>query len=76
MSSGPPNQPFPDADEPFCEPWHARIFATAVVACRQLELPWDAFRDELKAAVADDPQRPYYESFTVALERLTARSNV
>jgi hypothetical protein len=43
-----------------------------VVACQQLGLPWDAFRDQLKEAVAADPQRPYYESVTEALEQLTA----
>jgi hypothetical protein len=62
----------PGTDVPFGEPWHARVFAAAVVSCERLGLPWDAFRDELKAAVADDPDRPYYESFTVALERLTS----
>jgi hypothetical protein len=59
-------------DEPFNEPWQARVFASAIVATERLGLPWDAFRDQLKAAVAEDPDRPYYESFTVALDRLTA----
>ncbi|MPY91497.1 MAG: nitrile hydratase subunit beta [Acidimicrobiia bacterium] len=58
------------ADEPFAEPWQARAFAVAVLACERLALPWDAFRDQLKAAIAEDPERPYYESWTVALERL------
>jgi hypothetical protein len=69
---GPLDQPLPDVEIPFDAPWHARIFATAVVACQQLGLPWDAFRDQLKEAVAADPQRPYYESVTEALEQLTA----
>jgi hypothetical protein len=64
--------PPPQNDVPFGEPWHARVFATAVVACQQMGLPWDAFRDQLKAAVAEDPHRSYYESVTLALERLTA----
>lgn len=58
------------ADEPFAEPWQARIFATAVLACARLGRPWDDFRDLLKAAVGEDPERPYFESFTLALERL------
>ena len=60
----------PDDDVPFAEPWEARVFATAVLVCERLGLPWDAFRDSLKAAVADDPDRPYYESVTVALRAL------
>ncbi len=59
-------------DEPFTEPWQARMFASAIVATERLGLPWDAFRDQLKAAIAADPDRPYFESFTEALERLVA----
>ena len=44
----------------------------AVLACERLERPWDDFRDQLKAAIAEHPERPYFESFTVALERLVA----
>jgi hypothetical protein len=58
-------------DQPFTEPWQARVFAMAQVACEGLGLPWDAFRDRLKAAIAEQPQRPYYESWLAALESLT-----
>ena len=58
--------------EPFEEPWQARLFGTAVATVESLGLPWDAMRDRLKAAVAADPDRPYYESFLVAFERLLA----
>jgi hypothetical protein len=60
----------PDTDVAFTEPWQARIFATAVLTCERLDLPWDVFRDQLKATVAEQPDRPYFESFTVALERV------
>ena len=33
---------------------------------------WDEFRDRLKAAIAERPDRPYYESWLDALEDLTA----
>jgi hypothetical protein len=59
-------------DQPFAEPWQARAFAMAVVAVERLGLPWDAFRDELKAAIAADPARPYYESWLAALAAITA----
>jgi nitrile hydratase beta subunit-like protein len=61
-------------DEAFTEPWQARLFAMALVACDRMGLPWDAFRDRLKAAIADDPERPYYESWMAALENLTGCS--
>ena len=57
-------------DQPFAEPWQARLFAAAVLACERLGRPWDDFRDQLKAAIAEHPERPYFESFTLALERL------
>jgi hypothetical protein len=30
----------------------------------------EPFRQQLIAAIAEDPQRPYWDSWTVALERL------
>jgi hypothetical protein len=36
-----------------------------------MDQPWDAFRDRLKAAIAEQPDRPYYDSWMVALEQLT-----
>ena len=60
------------ADQPFVEPWQARAFALAVLTCERLDLPWEAFRQELKAAVAAEPDRPYYESWTAALEQVLA----
>jgi Nitrile hydratase beta subunit, N-terminal len=59
-------------DAPFEEPWQARVFAMAVVSAERAGVDWDAFRDRLKAAVAADPERPYYESWMEALERFTA----
>jgi hypothetical protein len=50
------------------------LFAMAQVACRSMDQPWDAFRDRLKAAIADQPDRPYYDSWMVALEQLTGCS--
>jgi hypothetical protein len=40
----------------------------------RMDQPWDAFRDRLKAAIADHPDRPYYDSWMVALEQLTGCS--
>jgi len=62
------------ADEPFTAPWQARAFAMAVVAAERMGADWDEFRDRLKAAIAEQPDRPYYESWLDALEDLTAES--
>jgi len=54
----------------FAAPWEGRALAIAVAIVEQLDLPWDAFRQRLIHAVAAAPDRPYYESWTVALESL------
>jgi nitrile hydratase accessory protein len=54
----------------FAAPWEARALAMAVALVDELGLDWDDFRSRLIAAVADDPERPYYESWALALESL------
>ena len=54
----------------FDAPWQGRVLAMAVGLVQQLDLSWDEFRARLINAVADDPERPYYESWTAALEAL------
>lgn len=54
----------------FAAPWQGRAFALAVAVVEQAGLPWDAFRQRLIDAIADDPDRPYYDSWAVALEAL------
>jgi hypothetical protein len=54
----------------FDAPWEARALAVAVALVEKLGLEWDTFRHRLMGAIADDPDRPYYESWGVALESL------
>ena len=54
----------------FAAPWEARAVAMAVGLVDRLGLPWDEFRTRLIRAIATDPERPYYESWSVALEDL------
>ncbi|HSS08805.1 MAG TPA: nitrile hydratase accessory protein [Acidimicrobiales bacterium] len=54
----------------FDAPWQARALALALAVVECAGLPWDAFRLRLVEAIADQPERPYYESWTVALESL------
>jgi hypothetical protein len=54
----------------FDAPWEARALAIAVALVEKLGLDWDVFRHRLMQAIADEPERPYYESLGVALESL------
>ena len=54
----------------FDAPWQGRVLAMAVGLVQQLDLSWDEFRARLINAIADHPERPYYESWTAALEAL------
>jgi nitrile hydratase accessory protein len=54
----------------FDAPWEARALAMAVALTEKLGLPWDDFRHRLMSAIADEPDRPYYESWAAALESL------
>jgi nitrile hydratase accessory protein len=54
----------------FEAPWQARALAIAVALVEELGLPWDAFRHRLMDEIAKDPQRPYYESWSAALESM------
>ncbi|MDQ1466623.1 MAG: hypothetical protein QOH10_1038 [Actinomycetota bacterium] len=54
----------------FAAPWEGRVLALAVALVDRLDLPWDAFRLRLIDAIAEMPDRPYYESWAAALESL------
>lgn len=52
----------------FDAPWEGRAVALAVVLVERLGAPWDDFRRHLMAAIAEQPERPYYESWAAGLE--------
>jgi hypothetical protein len=52
----------------FEAPWQGRAVAVAVAVVDRLGVSWDAFRQHLIAAIACEPERPYYDSWAVALE--------
>jgi hypothetical protein len=56
----------------FEAPWQGRVLGMALGVVEHHDLEWDDFRRHLIAAIDEDPERPYYESFTIALERLVA----
>jgi len=68
---GPAAPPRSNGELVFDAPWQARVFglAAAVVETR-FGGDREPFRERLIAAIADDPQRPYWDSWAVALEEL------
>jgi nitrile hydratase accessory protein len=60
----------------FGAPWEGRALAMAIGAVQSLGLPWDEFRSRLIAEIAAQPERPYYESWLSALERLLRERGV
>ena len=61
----------------FDAPWQARAFGLAAVVVRtRFDEDWEPFRTRLIAAIATDEARPYWESWTAALEDLLATSGL
>jgi len=54
----------------FDAPWQGRALGMAVGVVQALDLDWDAFRQRLIEAIAAEPERPYYDSWVLALESL------
>jgi hypothetical protein len=54
----------------FDAPWQGRVLAMALAVVEERGLEWDDFRRRLIVAIEADPERPYYESWTVALTDL------
>lgn len=67
---GPIALPRDNGELVFNEPWEGRAFALAVAVVDERGLSWDAFRLRLIDAIAEQPDRPYYESWAAALESL------
>jgi nitrile hydratase accessory protein len=68
--------PAVDGEPIFDEPWQGRAFAMAFEVLDRSGLPWEAFRRHLVAAIADEPDRPYYESWLNAVERLVLETGM
>ena len=61
----------------FDEPWQSRVFGLAAgVVTTSCGGDWEPFRQRLIAAVAVQPDRPYWESWTAALEDLLATAGL
>ena len=69
---GPAALPRANGEIVFEAPWQGRVLGLAVGLVQHLGLDWDEFRRRLIAAIAADPERPYWDSWTTALESLVA----
>lgn len=57
----------------FDAPWQSTVFALAAAVVDQTFAgDREPFRQQLISAVAADPERPYWESWTAALEAVVA----
>jgi Nitrile hydratase beta subunit len=63
-----PSLPRSNGTPVFEAPWQPRALAIAVLVAERTARPWDAFRLQLIAAIDDNADRPYWESWVVALE--------
>jgi nitrile hydratase accessory protein len=68
--TGPAALPRDNGTLEFQAPWEGRALALAIALVERLGIPWDDFRQRLIASIAEHPERPYYESWAAALERL------
>jgi hypothetical protein len=68
--TGPAALPRDNGELIFAAPWEGRAVALAVATVDRLGLDWDDFRLRLIDAIADAPDRPYYESWSAALESM------
>lgn len=67
-TEGPSAPPRRNGELTFEAPWQARAFGLCLALLEREGLEWSDFRPSLVAAIADDPERDYYDSFAVALE--------
>ena len=66
-----------DQDGPvFAEPWEAQAFAMAVKLNEAGVFQWSEWAETLGAELKAQPERPYYESWLAALEKLVEGKGV
>lgn len=76
-AEGPAAAPRRNGELAFDAPWQSRVFglcAAIVETCFNGDR--EPFRQQLIAAIAAEPDRPYWDSWTVALERLVVEAGL
>jgi Nitrile hydratase beta subunit, N-terminal len=67
-----PTVPRSNGTPVFDAPWQARAHALAVLSVQSSGRKWEDFRRHLIVAVDFDDQRPYWDSWVVALDAFLA----
>ena len=52
----------------FAAPWERRAFGITIALCRSGGCEWETFRQALIARIGEDGDRPYWRSWSAALE--------
>jgi hypothetical protein len=74
---GPAAPPRSNGEVLFEAPWQGRVFGlAAAVVETQFGGDREPFRQRLIAAIAAEPERPYWDSWAVALEELVTSSGL
>lgn len=60
-------------EKPFTAPWEAQAFAMTVKLHEKGCFTWGEWAHCLGAELSADPDRPYYESWLAALERMVEK---
>lgn len=71
-----PSLPRDNGSVVFDEPWQGRAMAIAVLTVERTGHHWDDFRRHLMAAISDEPERPYWESWVEGLDRFLASIDI
>jgi nitrile hydratase accessory protein len=65
-----------DHERSFAEPWEAQAFAMAVKLHERGVFSWTEWSECLGVELKAEPQRPYYECWLAALEKLVSARGV
>ncbi|MGZ8766511.1 MAG: nitrile hydratase accessory protein [Acidimicrobiia bacterium] len=60
----------------FDAPWQGRALALTVLAVERTGHQWDDFRRRLIAGIAEEPERPYWETWVAALDAFLAECDL
>lgn len=71
-----PGIPRDDDGPVFAEPWEAQAFAMAVKLNEAGAFTWGEWAETLGAEIRAMPDRPYYQSWLAALERLVQEKGI
>ena len=74
---GPAAPPRRNGELVFGAPWQSRVFGLAAAIVETcFDGDREPFRQELIAAIAAEPDRPYWDSWTAALEKLVTEAGL